>query len=354
MDKSLSQQASRGDGQQDNILNYGRGSFNTNAPLRVGPSGSAATCLTDSNDNSIPAAQGPPGNNFSAGLQGSRQQPTGLQLQPEIQGRTGFIGAPTFSEWVTNTSNLSFVNGLNSERLASSSNNVQVGLQTISDKLKLFDNKLLKMKKLQLEVMYFNTCLDQHIVPKGLRYHQYLTGLIADSPFHLELEVFVLNTEITTDLDFLRYKFDYERSFFSIDQLLERLKTNKLKKINRDRQAYDTGTAYPKPSSAQSAAALGGNTQILLNTNADSTLGNMGSPNSIVVDNNDNTLRRSERIRNQNYNNSNGTTTHSTNMNNRSDSNQNFRVTKDLGAILKKFNNMQKNQKNKHSNRFKR
>ncbi|XP_043921604.1 ATP-binding cassette sub-family A member 13-like [Protopterus annectens] len=229
---------------------------------------------------------------------------------------TGLIGTPLFNEWVTNISNLSFGNGLNQERLASICGNQQVSLQLLSEKLNLFDSKLLKLKKHQLEKAYFNECLNQRIVQKGLRFHQYPIGLIADSPFHLELttlfnqqgfdllqlmmkhymlqieiltkEVSALNTDITSDIDFLRYKFDYERCFTSIDQLLERLKYNKIKKMNRDRTAYENGSAYPKPSVEQVAT--------ISNVNISPT---QQDNESNVVNNSNNSNRGSNVILNQ-------------------------------------------------------
>ncbi|XP_043921643.1 CD109 antigen-like [Protopterus annectens] len=55
------------------------------------------------------------------------------------------------------------------------------------DILKTLDHKSLKVKKLQLEISYFNECKKVGVVPKGLRSWQYPTGLIAGSEFHSEL-----------------------------------------------------------------------------------------------------------------------------------------------------------------------
>ncbi|XP_043924848.1 uncharacterized protein LOC122799665 [Protopterus annectens] len=120
---------------------------------------------------------------------------------------------------------------------------------------------------------------DDGIVPKGLRHHQFPTGLVPDSAFHQELlvlfdrqgfeliecivkhysiwvedlnkQVAELDAKIKLDNDFTRYKYEYSRIFTSIDQYLVKLKNNKAKKLERDTIVYKEGKGYPLPPIAQ-------------------------------------------------------------------------------------------------------
>ncbi|XP_043938288.1 GATA zinc finger domain-containing protein 14-like [Protopterus annectens] len=173
----------------------------------------------------------------------------------------------------------------------------------------------------------------------------------------LSKEVSELNSSITSHVDFCRYKYEYERCFVSIDQLLDRLKFNKIKKMNRDRAAYENGLAYPKPSMAQAGLVISsidaGNT-----TRNDSSKGrndtnilnptNMGG--EFLPSPEQNQVRQSERLRSNNKegnNNQQGTSFSNNNSNN--SNNLNFRKDVHPGASPKKFNNY--TQKNKqHGN----
>ncbi|XP_043944904.1 CBP80/20-dependent translation initiation factor-like [Protopterus annectens] len=145
--------------------------------------------------------------------------------------------------------------------------------------LKNFDLKLMKYKKLQLEITYFKECVNEGIVPKGLRSWQYPTVLIENSLFQKDLlslfnkhglelldimikhyqlaadilikEITVLDEKVKGDLDFNRYKYEYDGCFSSINSYLVKLKSTKMTKLNRYREAYKTGISYPKPPVSQ-------------------------------------------------------------------------------------------------------
>ncbi|XP_043943178.1 cat eye syndrome critical region protein 2 homolog [Protopterus annectens] len=173
----------------------------------------------------------------------------------------------------------------------------------IVDKLKLFDNKLFKIKKLQLELNYFNRCLKEKIVPKGLRHYSYPTGLEYGTDFYNELisiynnhgleiircmikyyqisldnlmsETTSLEQEIKNDIDYNRYEFEYNRTLTSIAQQMNKLKMNKLKKLNRDLKAYQEGSAFPKPPTSQNGIRIPrGNTEQNFKKNKERTVWN--------------------------------------------------------------------------------
>lgn len=184
----------------------------------------------------------------------------------------GFTGVPSFTDWVGNIECFGFglypsVGSLTPGRDTGNS------IDNIGEKLKTLDSKLLKIRKLQLEVAYFQQCVAEKIIPKGLRNSFTPTNLFSDSTFSDDLLVLFnrqglellelmikhynnyiggllvetekLDCAIKNDMNFLRYKYDYNRIFTSIDALLVKLKFNKSKKLGRDRQAYQKGFAYP-------------------------------------------------------------------------------------------------------------
>ncbi|XP_043937521.1 polycystic kidney disease protein 1-like 2 [Protopterus annectens] len=69
-------------------------------------------------------------------------------------------------------------------------------------------------------------------------------------------EVMELEKDIKSDTFFGRYQFDYDRIFTSIAQQLERLKSTKIKKLQRDLKAYAEGKAFPEPPTSQVTAEI--------------------------------------------------------------------------------------------------
>lgn len=188
---------------------------------------------------------------------------------------TGVTRIPDINNWLTD--NFTFSTAL--DQLPSTTGVYQGEQVNIFTNLKNFDNILVKLKKTQLEISYFQECLKLKIVPKGLRHHQYPTGLVVNSQFHKDLlvlfdrqgfellnlmikhyailvealsrQVSELDETIKLDSEFVRYKYEYNRIFSSIEQYLGKLKNNKTRKIDRDLKACKDETAYPKPPSAQ-------------------------------------------------------------------------------------------------------
>ncbi|XP_043942703.1 protein kinase 4-like [Protopterus annectens] len=219
----------------------------------------------------------------------------------------------------------------------------------------VFDVKLFKFKKLQVEVQYLRECSSRRQIPKGLRQWRFRNGLIAHSDFHKELiqlfdkqglefidclikhyceqitvlesDLTVLDNSIRTDKDFGRYKFDFLRVFSSIENSLCKIKENKIKKLKRDSLAYDNGTAYPLPKMHTS----NGNNQN--NMNNDSNVNGMfdnfdieasfeacNNPNEHDTGNGDNfhsPVRRSERLASRNNNNNQNNDAHPKGNNNK-------------------------------------
>ncbi|XP_043925786.1 uncharacterized protein LOC122800403 [Protopterus annectens] len=247
---------------------------------------------------------------------------------------TGFVNVSNFTEWVNNFDNLTSGFQLNQEQLIGDTPLESVSRPTISEKLKTLDFKLVKIKKLQLEVVYFKQCLKERLVPKGLRNYQFPTGLVPDSMFHKELmnlfdnsgftlmelmikhytvqidellvEVNSLDIDVKADINFTRYKYDYDRVFSSIDQMIEKLKVNKIRKLNRDRLAYSNGSAYPRPKTSQVW-----NNETLTSNNTEANRFNNNSHDCNLGDDSDlcpptEPVRRSERLQANNRENSKG------------------------------------------------
>ncbi|XP_043920360.1 ATP-dependent RNA helicase DHX29 [Protopterus annectens] len=185
------------------------------------------------------------------------------------------IGVSSAAEWINNTGDfLSFLqplcDGLPVQSpMCSKDDNFDV-----SEKLKILDNKTLKIRKLQLEVAYFKQCISENMVPKGLRNNFTPSGLIKENVFLIDLkamfqkqgldllemiikhytvcidnlttEIKLLDEEIRMYVSFEKFRYDYERIFASIDTYMGKLKIQKTKKLFRDRQVYLSNTAYPK------------------------------------------------------------------------------------------------------------
>ncbi|XP_043942731.1 interphotoreceptor matrix proteoglycan 1 [Protopterus annectens] len=198
-----------------------------------------------------------------------------LHSNTENEGNTSNASLPVWLKNCFNFSKASSIGANNNSTMLNDNNALNDGSNSISSKLKTFDACLFKLKKLQLEVAYFTECLSLKIVPKGLRRAPYPTGLEAGSVFHTdlvnlsnrqglelidlivkhytlwieELSLYItdLDKMITNDFAFNRYKFEYERTFVSIDEHMFKLQSQKIKKLFRDCDAYKQGLAYPNP-----------------------------------------------------------------------------------------------------------
>ncbi|XP_043925251.1 uncharacterized protein LOC122799918 isoform X1 [Protopterus annectens] len=207
-----------------------------------------------------------------------------------IQG-TALIGVTSAAEWISNSGDFfSFLRPLRNDPPVPVSDCATGQGDNIPDKLKDLDFLTLKIRKLQLEVAYFKQCIAEGLVPKGLRNNFSPSNLILDKAFHVDLmglfqkqgmellelivkhysanidkltaEINFLDQEIRMDAYFDKFKFDHARIFSSIDAYMTKIKTQKSKKLFRDRQAYEQKKAYPKLKCfdcESEAAALGGN-----------------------------------------------------------------------------------------------
>ncbi|XP_043932298.1 dmX-like protein 2 [Protopterus annectens] len=187
--------------------------------------------------------------------------------------------------------------------------------------------KLVKLKKLQLEVNYFRQCSTEKIIPKGLRSNFCPTGLFIDADFYKDLallfdnqglqllelmikhyniqinklinEVNELDNSLKKDVNFERYKYDYTRIFTSIDSLVYKLKLNKNKKLSRDRLSYRDNNAYVKLRPPVKSSFV--NTEYLSNKRADLPSTSNMQDSELIEDGTDDQFvqvpRRSNRIR---------------------------------------------------------
>ncbi|XP_043922204.1 uncharacterized protein LOC122797744 [Protopterus annectens] len=245
-----------------------RGDSNTNCNGTVTErSGNTGTC-------SLPAAQ--PVRSFpifNTQKDASITTPTILSEHDNQEGT--LMGTSSLSEWMKNTGDFFvFLKPLGDDMPVSVDGSNRKCTVDINEKLKTLDNKILKLRKLQLETAYFKQCLNENIVPKGLRNNFSPSNLIPGTAFLSDLqalfqmqgvqlieliikhysmyidelmqEINLLDREIKFDINFSRFKYDYNRIFSSIDSFMIKLKNNKSKKLSRDRAIYQNDRAYPK------------------------------------------------------------------------------------------------------------
>ncbi|XP_043927752.1 CRACD-like protein [Protopterus annectens] len=231
------------------------------------------------------------------------------------------ILVPGLNDFLNTPVNI-FSNCFNQEDSAQEDN--QVRTNTIMDKLKSFDVNLLKYKKLQVEILYFQECIKLQIVPKGLRQWKYPSGVLKNSDMHrkllqlfnkqgleflelliaeyttqindLRLQLDALEKDIRSHPDFSRYNYDYTRIFASIENLLEKIMGTKKHKINRDKAAYAQGTAYPDPPINRNLQGVASNNNSVITESQE--MFNLQHENLLSPQVNE--VRRSERIFNRN------------------------------------------------------
>ncbi|XP_043922167.1 probable basic-leucine zipper transcription factor E [Protopterus annectens] len=181
---------------------------------------------------------------------------------------------PDLKNWLTMSIGLKRSEPLHRDALSEHDNMLE-----LSHLLNELDSKMLKYKKLNLEIEYFEECIGAEIVPKGLRTWRYPTGLEANSDFHKDLiklfnlhglqlmQVMIkhysslakelkdniekLDETIKQHKDYSRYTFDYLRCFQSIEKHIDKMRSIKLKKLDRDRKHYKEGVAFPSPPRSQ-------------------------------------------------------------------------------------------------------